>query len=75
MWSSYLEEYKKLQNKLADVYVDEGSRLIDKWSIQIKDATIEASELHDDALTLKKWERNIGILKAQIFRMKLKLSE
>ena len=75
VWSSYLEEYKTLQNKLADSYVDEASRLIDKWSIQIKEATLEASELHDDAITIKKWERNVGILKAQIFRMKLKLSE
>ena len=75
VWSSYLEEYKTLQNKLADSYVDEASRLIDKWSNQIKEATLEASELHDDAITIKKWERNVDILKAQIYLMKLKLSK
>ena len=74
VWSSYGEEYKKLQNKLADSYVDEASRLIDEWSLQIKEATQEASRMHDDALSMKKWERNVGILKAQIFRMKMTLS-
>jgi len=43
--------------------------------IPIKEATLQASKLHDDAVTIKKWERNVGILKAQIFRMKLELSE
>ena len=71
----FKEEYKRLQNKLADSYLDEANDLINEWSIQIKEATLQASKLHDDAVTIKKWERNVGILKAQIFRMKLKLSE
>ena len=72
-WSSYKKDYKRLQNKLSDAYLDEASELIDEWSIQIKEATKEASQMHEDALSIKKWERNISILKAQIFRMKMTL--
>ena len=40
---------------------------------QIKEATEEASKIHDDALSIRKWERNVSILKAQLFRMKMAL--
>ena len=51
------------------------NNLIDKWSIQIQDATLEASKMHKDALPVRKWERNLDILKAQVFQIKMKLSK
>ena len=75
VWNSYKDEYKELQNKLRVSYVDEANNLIDEWSLQIEEATLEASRAHDDALTIKKWKRNVGIMKAQIFRMKMSLSD
>ena len=72
-WSSFDGEYKRLQKKLADSYLDEANDLIDEWSAQIKEATEEASKIHDDALSIRKWERNVSILKAQLFRMKMTL--
>ena len=74
-WSSFKKEYKRLQNKLADSYLDEANDLIDEWSIQIQEATKEASQMHEDALSIRRWERNVSILKAQIFRMKMNLSD
>ena len=74
-WSSYKDEYKKFQSKLNDLYVDQASILIDKWSLQIKDATIQASKTHKDALRIKKWERHLELLKAQIYLMKMRLSK
>ena len=62
-----------MQKKLADSYLDEANGLIDEWSAQIKEATEEASKIHDDALSIRKWERNVSILKAQLFRMKMTL--
>tara|TARA_B100001250_G_scaffold372868_1_gene358654 strand:+ start:298 stop:1653 length:1356 start_codon:yes stop_codon:yes gene_type:complete len=74
-WSSYKDEYKKFQSKLNDLYVDQAPILIDKWSLQIKDATIQASKTHKDALPIKKWERHLELLKAQIYLMKMRLSK
>ena len=67
-WSSYKDEYKKFQSKLNDLYVDQAPILIDKWSLQIKDATIQASKTHTDALPIKKWERNLEHLNTQIWK-------
>ena len=75
VWSSYKKEYKKLQYKLGSSYISEANNLIDEWSLQVKNATLKASKTHYDALPTKKWERNVDILKAQVFRMKMKLSK
>ena len=61
--------------KLNDLYVDQAPILIDKWSLQIRNATMQASKTHKDALSIKKWERNLEILKAQIYLMKMRLSK
>ncbi len=63
------------QSKLNNLYVDQAPILIDKWSLQIKDATIQASKTHKDALPIKKWERHLELLKAQIYLMKMRLSK
>lgn len=73
VWASYKKEYNELQKKLSNSYIDQANILIDKWSLQIKDATLEASIMHKDALSINKWERNIELLKSQIFLMKMRL--
>ena len=75
VWTTYKKEYGELQNKFSSSYIDEANNLIDKWSIQIQDATLEASKMHKDALPVRKWERNLDILKAQVFQIKMKLSK
>ena len=39
---------------------------IDQWVNQIRNATSEANQLHDDALTLSNWENAINRLKSQL---------
>ena len=75
VWTSYKDEYNELQKKFGSSYIDEANSLIDKWSLQIQDATLEASKMHKDALPVRKWERNLDILKAQVFQIKMKLSK
>ena len=75
VWTTYKKEYGELQNKFSSSYIDEANNLIDKWSIQIQDATLEASKMHKDALPVRKWKRNLDILKAQVFQIKMKLSK
>ena len=74
-WSSYKKEYTELQKKLSDSYLSQANNLIDNWSIQIKDATLEASNKYEDALSMKRWERNLEILQAQLSLMKIRLSK
>ena len=40
--------------------------LIDQWVNQIRNATIEANQLHNDALTITDWENAITRLKSQL---------
>ena len=75
VWTTYKKEYAELQKKFGSSYIDEANNLIDKWSLQIQDATLEASKMHNDALPVRKWERNLDILKAQVFQIKMKLSK
>lgn len=74
-WSSYKKEYTELQKKLSDSYLSQANNLIDNWSIQIKDATLEASNKYEDALSMKRWERNLEILQAQLSLMEIRLSK
>ncbi|GIS57109.1 MAG: hypothetical protein CM1200mP1_10470 [Candidatus Neomarinimicrobiota bacterium] len=40
VWTTYKKEYGELQNKFSSSYLDEANNFIDKWSIQIQDATL-----------------------------------
>ena len=40
--------------------------MIDIWSEQIKNATLEASQIYDDALSMNKWESAVQELKNQL---------
>ena len=39
---------------------------IDEWANQIRNATQEAAELHDDAISIEEWESAMENLKAQL---------
>lgn len=39
---------------------------LDQWSAQIRNATSEAKELHDDAISVSQWENALDQLKAQL---------
>ena len=41
----------------------------------IHNATLEASNKYEDALSMKRWERNLEILQAQLSLMKIRLSK
>mgnify|MGYP001184038725 CR=1 FL=1 len=73
-WISFRKEYQQLQTKFQDNLINKSLIMIDTWSDQIKDATINAEELHTDALSYKKWVRSIELLKAQISLMETRLS-
>ena len=46
--------------------VEQADARIDAWADQIRKATIEANEIHSDALPLHAWERALDQLKAQL---------
>jgi len=67
-WAIFMDDYHK---KIADFKIGAFSepqvtQLLDKWSSQIRSATIEASELHDDAISLRDWENAVSVLKEKL---------
>jgi spore coat protein CotH len=68
IWASYTEE---LENRKGELLTGPMSKLstdamLDMWSDQIRDATMEASELHGDAITSSQWISAINLLKNQL---------
>ena len=67
-WASYTEEYEQKRLEFINGPLTKASKnqLIDKWYEQIKDATIESSKLHPDALSIEEWDASIEELKEQV---------
>lgn len=67
-WASYPEEYALLKNQFNEgpFSAQTVNDLLDAWSAQIRQATIDARELHDDAITLWQWENAVTQLKTQL---------
>ena len=61
-------EYQHLKDSLINGPLAEQTvnLLIAQWVNQIRNATIEANQLHNDALTLTDWENAITRLKSQL---------
>ena len=61
-------EYQLLKDSLINGPLAEQTVnfLIDQWANQIRNATIDANQLHSDALTLTDWENAITRLKSQL---------
>ena len=67
-WVSYSEEYEQIRMQFLEgpFSETETNGMLDTWMEQIRAATIEAAELHDDALTISDWERAMDELKTQL---------
>ena len=67
-WAEWddLYEQKLIEFKTGPLSESEINNVLDKWSEQIREATIEASDLHDDALTIYTWENELDILKNRV---------
>jgi hypothetical protein len=64
----YDSKYQQLKDSLINGPMSEHTvnTLIDLWANQIRNATIEADEQHNDALRLSNWENSIIELKTQL---------
>ena len=57
-WASFDEDYDRLREELISgpLAAENVDPLLEEWEAQIREATLEASETHDDALTIEEWE-------------------
>ena len=67
-WVTFGDEYNQrliefLEGPFSETNVD---ALLDTWKEQITAATVEASEMHNDALTVDQWETAIAKLKSEL---------
>ena len=67
-WASYEKEYEQIKKEFVSGPFSKAQvdALIDEWVAQIRDATVEATNTHSDALNTTIWETEIGILKSQL---------
>lgn len=67
-WASYTDLYEQKKMQLLNGPMSETSinQKLDTWQNQIKEATKEASDLHDDAISSNEWEAKIIELKNQL---------
>jgi len=67
-WVQYEEEFRQLKEEFIDGPLSEESvnRMIDKWTEQIRPATLEAQNTHSDALPVATWDNEIDLLKVQL---------
>ena len=67
-WTTYTTEYDALKTQFKNTYFSEAqvNALINLWTAQIRDATIEAAEKHNDALALSEWENAVASLRTKL---------
>ncbi|KAA3615790.1 MAG: hypothetical protein D8M58_16510 [Calditrichaeota bacterium] len=67
-WASYTKEFEQLKKKFINGPFSEAqvNALLIAWTEQIREATLEASDTHDDALSVSRWERELDRLKRQL---------
>ena len=66
VWAGFTTKYEQLKTNLVEGPLSESTVKIDQWINQIRDATIEANQLHSDAISLEQWESAIWLLKQQL---------
>ncbi len=66
--ASFVDEYEQLKAQFINGPFSETqvNTLLEGWTQQIREATIEASSIHQDALSMADWENAIVDLKAQL---------
>lgn len=67
-WASYTEKYEQQleafkNGAFSEVQVN---TLLETWGMQIRPATLEASEIYGDALTIAEWERAVVKLRNKL---------
>ncbi|MDA7512947.1 CotH kinase family protein, partial [Verrucomicrobia bacterium] len=67
-WSKFDQEYSEFRAQLmaGPLSVEQADARIDAWVDQIRKATIEANEMHSDALPVHAWEQAVDQLKDQL---------
>lgn len=67
-WASFTEEYDQRKTDFLNgpFTTSNVNNLIDTWQAQIEAATAEASQKHQDAVTILEWQRGINTLKEQL---------
>ncbi len=76
-WVSYKSEYREAQERLLNGPLSESvvNSQIDAWVEQIREATLEAGELHDDAISLSIWEQSVTYTKTSLEHARKKLEK
>ena len=65
-WAEFTTKYDQLKTNFVQGPLSESTVKIDQWANKIRDATIEANQLHNDAISLEQWESAIWLLKEQL---------
>ncbi|MFT5167704.1 MAG: hypothetical protein ACI8P3_002942, partial [Saprospiraceae bacterium] len=67
-WASFTDEYAQLRTQFIDGPFSAASvnMLLNTWEAQIRTATVEASGLYGDAISISEWENAGGKLRAQV---------
>ncbi len=67
-WASFEDEYEEQKMKFLNSSFSEPrvNLLLDAWTDQIRAATLEASELHGDAISIQEWESAVNELRQQV---------
>ncbi len=67
-WTAFEEDYNRIAAEFKESHFSEAvvNGLIDKWSAQIRQATLEADEMHGDAITMATWDNMVAKLKSDL---------
>ncbi len=67
-WATYKDEYESKKQEFINGPFSSSSvhQMLDKWEVQIREATAEAKEQHTEAISLGEWKAAINELKNQV---------
>jgi len=67
-WASYEEEYSTRLTEFKESAFSETeiNTLLEAWEEQIRDATLEANQAHDDAISVNSWENAMNSFRDRI---------
>lgn len=66
--SLFEAEYEQIKNefKQGPLNIVNANAMLDKWETQVSEATVEASNMHDDAISNGQWNQALNTLKNQL---------
>lgn len=67
-WVSFSDEHEHtlMEFKEGPLSAAQADAMLDVWETQIRDATVEASQMHGDAISISQWENSLNQLRAQV---------